>query len=140
MAATHADPQDWLRDYFRHPGKHLEFLDVLEKWLEQCLKDAAIEPHWVSGRMKDASSLIQKVWHRPGKDPQQEVSDFVGVRAVVVYPKDVSQVVAFVYHHFEIKKVKFRGGSASYLPPWFVERHSDKVDEQRADQFGYSGR
>lgn len=97
---------------------------------DRCLKNVKqatelfLDEHHVNhlsltGRIKTLESFIEKVQRKKYRDPFQDNEDFVGIRIVVYYPRDILTIQEIIDTEFDL------------------QNKIDKVYELQVNEFGY---
>lgn len=73
----------------------------------------------ITGRLKDLDSFIEKVDRKKYLNPFSDNEDFCGIRIIVYYPNDISEVGKIIEREFDLQD------------------SFDKADELEVNEFGY---
>lgn len=113
-----------VRAYREHLAHYEELLKVASASVDQLLRQADLQIHHLTGRLKKPESLREKLHRKPERyQTLGDVTDLVGLRIITYFERDVWQVSRLLEEHFEVD--------------W---QHS--VDKRRLrdpDRFGYMG-
>lgn len=124
MAAPIQKNTSWNEQYESLLPSLVQFSGRLESLIRDVLTHNQIPFHVIESRAKTSASFLEKI-SRPGKsyvDPLREITDLVGLRAILYYPSDVDAVATILRSQFSVD-----------------ERNSiDKRTELAHDQFGYA--
>jgi putative GTP pyrophosphokinase len=95
--------------------------DIVRSTIESLLKNADIDYLSVSCRTKTLDSFLEKIQRKEYKTPEDENTDFSGVRIITYIESDVSKVGNIIKESFKVyPKLSF-----------------DKSEELGVDRFGY---
>lgn len=109
-----------LRTEYERKAKFFEQLkDVAHYELITGIKREKIDIHWIFARIKDFSSVIDKIQRKGIKDPFTEIRDFVGLRVVCLFLNDLQEISDIIKNTFEVLE------------------EENKIDDARAEIFGY---
>lgn len=123
MAERGAEDSLWDERYRSEFDGYATCAKKLQQLLEDLLADADIDVVAIESRAKDPDSLKRKVESKREKykRPLRDVTDLIGVRAIVYYLEDVEAVSEIIANEFEAD----------------AENSVDKLDELGSDRFGY---
>lgn len=108
-----------IQGYYQMLPRNTQLCQEVEYILKSALKTEGIEYSAVTSRPKTLNSFLDKLSRKNYSDPFVEVTDFSGIRVVVLYSKDISDIEEVINNNFVIlEKV-------------------DKLADQNPDQFGY---
>lgn len=113
-----------LRERYEELRPHLKLLKKqLRTLLDRHVRDLGIGDARIEGRVKRFDSLVMKAIKKGWNDPFLEASDMVGVRADLVYRRDVDRLAESVRNSEELRVIK-------------VE---NKIETYGEDRFNYEG-
>ena len=113
-----------IRIYSDKKGLYESFCLKLNDLLTYLINEANIPYHIIESRVKSVESFKEKL-QREGKNykkPLDEITDFVGLRIILYYPKDIDTIVGIIKEEFLIdtknsidKKKLLKDNEVGYL-------------------------
>lgn len=111
-----------LDQYDASIGRYGDFTAKVEGIGREMLREAGVEPHTVTSRVKSQESLRGKL-ARPGREYSDltEVTDVAGVRITTYFADDVDKVAEYIGRWFDVD----------------ADNSTDRRDTLDPDRFGY---
>jgi ppGpp synthetase/RelA/SpoT-type nucleotidyltranferase len=102
-------------------GNLERYAERVAQFIKRSLEDQPCEIHLVSGRAKEAKSLLRKLRSKGYDDPAVDLTDLIGIRVITYYDDDVDRVVRLLRTFLTVDE----------------ERSVDKRKLLSAAEFGY---
>lgn len=123
------DIAEWLQPYSELVAQLDDYRGALRRLIEELLKSAGIEYAQLESRTKTLESFGQKITRKGEQyeNPLVDITDLVGLRVIVYFPKDVEAVGALVEREFDVDWANSFRQSTSHEPDRFGYRSDHYV-------------
>jgi ppGpp synthetase/RelA/SpoT-type nucleotidyltranferase len=104
MAGNTKTPEEWGQTFSRVRSHYVDCTHEVGRLLEQILEGKDVQVAQLETRTKDVDSFCEKIVRKNEKydDPLTEITDLVGLRAILYYPDDVTAVGALIEKEFDV--------------------------------------
>jgi ppGpp synthetase/RelA/SpoT-type nucleotidyltranferase len=96
------DSRSFREAYIRELPSLKEVTEAAERLVRSILNPWRRDIHLVCSRLKDTESALEKIREKSYSDPENQLTDKIGVRVITYYAEDVDRVVERLSEEFEV--------------------------------------